>query len=91
MLDREAVGDVPAKGDGLRRHTHHLHDLVDPRLPTSQPIWAWVKIKPTGSGPQVLVLGSICQGLRHFGYLILTHGLIFQTQGSIDGDRDGEK
>ena len=25
------------------------------------------KIKPPGYGPQVLLLGSICQGLRHFG------------------------
>ena len=33
----------------------------------------WVKIKPPGIGPQVLVVGSIYQGLRHFGYPFLTH------------------
>ena len=32
-------------------------------LPTSkQATWAWVKIKPPGIGPRVVVLVSICQG-----------------------------
>ena len=30
---------------------------------TLLPTWVWVKIKPPGIGPQVLVLGSIYQAL----------------------------
>ena len=32
--------------------------------------WVWVKIKPPGNGPQVLVLGSIYQGNPFWGYPI---------------------
>ena len=44
--------------------THHLRSFAT-RLSRGGPAsftWVWVKIKPPGIGPQVLVLGSIYQG-----------------------------
>ena len=38
------------------------------------PIWLWLKIKPPGIGPQVLLLVSIYQGKPFWGFLFLTNG-----------------
>ena len=47
-------------------------------FPANPPIqqvvrWVWVKIKPPGIGPQVLVFGSIYQGFHSGVTLFLTH------------------
>ena len=54
----------------------------------SFPLWVGVETKPRGYG-QVLVLVSIYQGLRHFGYLCLTAAMWFRTPGSWCGYRSG--
>ena len=41
--------------------------------------WVWIKIKPPGYGPQILVHVSICQGSL-WGYPILTHSQTGQTK-----------
>ena len=36
-------------------------------------VWVWVKMKPPGIGPQVLVLGSLYQGFLFYQGFILVH------------------
>ena len=64
-----------------------------------QMIWVWVKIKPPGYGPQVLVHVSIYQGNLFFWYFFLTHShfvspprcgsLLLQGAGRFAGSEKG--